>query len=71
MTVQLLKEEVRKLTKSQQAELMHYLVELLTAEEFVLSEEWKEEIYRREQALNDGTSIGPPAKDVLNKYKSE
>ncbi|NRB46994.1 MAG: addiction module protein [Saprospiraceae bacterium] len=71
MTVQLLKEEVSKLSKLQQAELMHYLVELLTAEEFVLSEEWKGEIDRREQALNDGTSIGRPAKDVLTKYKSE
>ncbi|MEZ4887800.1 MAG: addiction module protein [Chitinophagales bacterium] len=45
------------------------MVELLAKDDFHLSEEWKTELNRREQALEDGTSVGRPAKSVLAKYR--
>ncbi len=71
MTVQLLKKEVRKLSKAEQAELMHFMVELLATDDFELSEEWIAELDRREKALKDGTSVGKPVGDVLAKYKTQ
>ena len=70
MSVQAIKKEVSRLDKKQQAELMHYLVELLTDTEFRLSDEWKDELKKREQALENGTSVGRPARDVIAKYLS-
>jgi|GEM_PF-1099528 hypothetical protein len=70
MSIQAIKEEVFKLSKTEQAELMHYMVELLATGDFDLSGEWKAELDRREEALDKGTSIGRPAKDVIGKYIS-
>lgn len=69
MSIQGIKEEVRKLSRSEQAELMHYMIELLATDDFELSEAWKAEIDRREAALDSGKSIGKPAREVLAKYK--
>ena len=69
MSIQGIKEEVRKLSRSEQAELMHYMIDLLTTGDFELSEAWKAEIDLREAALDSGKSVGKPAKEVLAKYK--
>ena len=69
MSIQGIKEEVRKLSRSEQAELMHYMIELLATDDFELSEAWKAEIDRREAALDSGESVGKPAREVLAKYK--
>ncbi len=68
MSIQTLKEEVQKLDKTEQAELMHFMVELLATEETEISKEWEEEIEKREEALKNGTSVGKPAREVLAKY---
>lgn len=68
MTIQAIKEELTKLNKAEQAELMHFMIELLASDDFQLSEEWKQELDNREEALDKGTSIGRPAKDVIAKY---
>ncbi len=70
MSIQEIKKEVRKLKKAEQAELMHFMVELLASDDFELSEEWKAELDRREEALDKGTSVGRRAKDVIAKYTS-
>ena len=69
MSIQGIKEEVRKLSRSEQAELMHYMIELLATDDFELSEAWKAEIDRREAALDSGESVGKLAREVLAKYK--
>ena len=68
MSVQTLKDEMRKLTKPEQLELVHYMIELLATDDFTLSAEWKSEISRREEALNNGSSVGVSAKEVIYKY---
>jgi hypothetical protein len=68
MSIQEIKIEVSKLNKAQQAELMHFMIELLATDNFILSEDWKVELDRREKALDDGTSVGRPAKEVIAKY---
>lgn len=70
MSIQHLKEEVRKLSKAQQTELIHFMIELLASDDFELSEAWKAELDRREKALDKGTSVGRSAKDVIAKYTS-
>jgi len=70
MSIQEIKKEVRKLKKAEQAELMHFMVELLASDDFELSEEWKAELDRREKALDKGTSVGRRVKDVIAKYTS-
>ncbi len=70
MSIQAIKEEVIVLSKAEQAELMHFMIELLATDNFQLSDEWQEELERRETALEKGTSIGKPAREVLGKYKS-
>ncbi|MDZ4682814.1 MAG: addiction module protein [Saprospiraceae bacterium] len=70
MSIQAIKEEVYKLSKTEQAELIYYMVELLAMGDFDLSGEWKAELDRREEALDKGSSIGRPAKDVIGKYVS-
>ena len=73
MSIEVLKEVLQKLNKQEQTEFMHFMVELLATDNADLSDAWKKELDRREIALNDGTSVGQTAKDVLNKYtpKSE
>lgn len=71
MSIQTIKKEVSKLNKKEQAELMHFMVELLAEDSFSLSNDWKKELDLREHALKDGTSIGKPAKDVIAKYKTK
>ena len=71
MTIQTIKKEVQNWDKAQQADLMHFLVELLTNDQFQLSENWKNELAKREEALNNGTSLGRPARDVLAKYAAQ
>lgn len=70
MSIQEIKDEVRKLNKAQQAELMHFMIELLASDDFELSDKWKAELDRREKALDKGTSVGRPARDVIAKYTS-
>ena len=71
MSVQAIKEEIKNWDKSQQAELMHFLVELLTNDQFQLSDNWKHELEQRTQALKNGTSVGRPARDVIAKYTAQ
>ncbi len=68
MSFQAIKQEVIKLDRAKQADLMHFLIELLVSEKFQLSDEWKKELADREEALKAGTSIGRPARDVIAKY---
>lgn len=68
MSIQTIKKEVSKLKKEEQTELMHFMIELLASENPSISEEWQEEINHREEALNNGTSVGKPAKQVIAKY---
>lgn len=71
MGIQLIKEEVTRLSKAEQLELMHFMIELLAADDFSLSSEWEEELTRRETALEKGESVGRPIRDVLAKYTSK
>lgn len=68
MTIQVLKEELLKLSKAQQIEVMHFMVEVIASDDFELSEEWKAELDKREEALEKGNSVGRSAKDVISKY---
>lgn len=68
MGIQAIKKEVSKLSKAEQADLMHFMVELLATDGFQLSDEWQAELNRREAALEHGTSVGQPAREVLAKY---
>ena len=68
MSIQAIKEEVSKLSRQEQAELIHFMVELLAKDNFQLSEAWKDELGRREQALDKGETIGKPAREVIAKY---
>lgn len=70
MSIQALKEEVIALSKAEQAELMHFMIELLATDNFQFSDEWQEELERREIALENNTSVGKPAREVLAKYKT-
>lgn len=70
MSIQAIKEELRKLNKTEQAELMHFMVELLASDGFELSDKWKAELDRREEALYKKTSTGKTAKEVIAKYIS-
>ncbi len=49
---------------------MHFMIELLASENFELSDKWKAELDRREEALDKGASVGKLAKDVIAKYTS-
>jgi len=68
MSIQNIKIEVSQMPRNEQAELMHFLIDLLTNDTFLISEEWNKELNKREKALEDGTSIGKPAREVLAKY---
>ena len=68
MSIQVIKEEVIKLNKAEQAELMHFMIELLATDNFELSAGWKAELDRREEALEKEGPVGRPAKEVLAKY---
>ena len=68
MNVVAIKEEIQKWDKAQQADLMHFLVELLSNDKFQLSDTWKNELDKRMEALNNGSSSGRSARDVLAKY---
>lgn len=68
MTIESIKDEVIKLNKAEQAELIHFMVELLATDNFQVSKEWETEIERRSDALKAGTSVGKPAREVLAKY---
>ena len=48
---------------------MHYLIEVMTPDDFELSEAWETEIIRRETALDSAESVGKPAIEVSAKYK--
>ena len=70
MTILEIKKEVTNLNKTEQADLIHYLVELLTNDKFQLSETWIEELDKREKAYRDGTSVGRPAREVIQEFLS-
>ena len=71
MTLQIVKEEVRKWDKPLQADLMHYLVELMTKEKIKISEEERIELRKRLESLENGTSVGRPAEEVFAKYANK
>ncbi len=71
MTLQSLKKEVSKLSRKEQAELMHFMIELLSGDPFTLSQEWIAELDKREKTLEEGASVGKPAREVLAKYKAK
>ncbi len=70
MGIQEIKKEIRKLNKIEQVELMHFMIELLASDDFELTDGWKAELDRREEALDKGASVGKPARDVIAKYTS-
>ena len=47
MSIQAIKEEVSKLSREEQAELIHFMVELLAKDNFQLSEARKDELGRK------------------------
>ena len=71
MSIELLKAELQRLNRQEQAELMHFMVELLATDNFQLTNEWKKELDRRAEALNNDTSVGRSAIEVLKKYTSK
>lgn len=71
MTIQDLKKEVGNLDKAEQADLVHYLVELIANDKFQLSEALKKELNKREKAYRDGTSVGRPAREVIQEFLSK
>lgn len=70
MTIQTIKGEIQNWDKTQQADLMHFLVELLANDKFEISEAWEKELDKREEAHKNGTAVGRPAREVLAKYTS-
>ena len=68
MNIQDIKEEITKLPRAEQAELIHFIIDLLAKDDFLLSDAWKEELSSREQALDKGKSKGKPARKVIRKY---
>ncbi len=68
MNIEIIKSEIQNWDKAKQADLMHFLVELLANDQFQLSEKWEKELQKREQALKTGASVGRPAREVLAKY---
>ena len=67
MRIQTVKEKVIHLEKSEQIDLMHFMIELLSSNDFEFSENWKSEIEERIKSLENGSSIGRPARDVIAK----
>ncbi len=49
-----MKEQIVSMSKQEQADLMYFLVELMTGVPFQLSNEWKSEIDVREATLESG-----------------
>jgi len=71
MKIQTIKEEIRKLSRREQAEIMHFMIELLAGDDLILSEAWRKELEKREKSLDNDRSIGKPFKDILLKYKGK
>lgn len=71
MSIQTIKKEVSKLNKKEQEELMQYMFDLLGNDNFYLSNDLKKEIDKRERALENGTSKGRPAREVIAKYNAK
>jgi hypothetical protein len=44
MSIQNIKIEVSQLRRDEQAELMHFLINLMTDDTFLISEEWQKEL---------------------------
>jgi len=56
MTTTTIREEVRKLARTEQLSLIQYIVEILQEDDdFVLSEAWKEELDKRDEDYRAGT----------------
>ena len=70
MHIQAIKEAISKLSRVEQAELMHFMIELLAKDDFQLSEAWIEELSRREGGLDKGESAGKPAREVQDTMSS-
>ncbi|MGB0864375.1 MAG: addiction module protein [Saprospiraceae bacterium] len=68
MGIQNIKIEVSQLPRNEQAELMHFLIDLMSNDAFLISEGWEKELNNREESLENGTSVGQPAREVLAKY---
>lgn len=55
MTATAIKDEVRKLPRSEQLSLIQYIVQILqTEDDFTLSDAWKTELDRRDEAFRNG-----------------
>lgn len=71
MSIQTIKNELSKLSKAEQAEIIHFMVGLLANPEEDIPNEWKSEIDKREESLKNGRSVGKSAREVLAKYISK
>ncbi|MEM9888333.1 MAG: addiction module protein [Bacteroidota bacterium] len=54
MSIQTIKQEVGFLSKLEQKELLHYMIEVVAGESDELSQTWKKEIDRRIEAYKNG-----------------
>ena len=54
MSVQQLKDEVNKLNQEELFSLMRYIIKKVEENDFPLSQEWKDEIIRRDEAYKNG-----------------
>ncbi len=56
MTATAIKNEVRKLPRTEQLSLIQFIVQLLQEDDgFVLSDAWKSELEKRDEAYQNGT----------------
>ncbi len=65
-----IKDSFLQLSKKEQLELMHYFLQVLAFSDdcFVLSDEWKKELDRRDESFKNGNSKTIPLKDVLTQF---
>ncbi|MBK8565471.1 MAG: addiction module protein [Saprospiraceae bacterium] len=69
MTASTIKEEVKKLPRSEQLSLIQFIVNLLQEDnEFILSDAWKAELDKRDEDYQNGTEklhTGEEAKQLI------
>ena len=68
MSLTTIKSSIGELSPRERAELMHFMIDMMAEETLYLSDDWKRELDAREAALENGISIGKPAREVLSKY---
>jgi putative addiction module component (TIGR02574 family) len=71
-TVEKLKAELEKLTSEERAELAHYLIHSLDAEEDADAEaSWQAELDRRSAQIRSGQASGKPAPQVFQELREK